>query len=83
MTDTKIELTHYQIKALLEMSESSGDPECYDDLVLVIGDEHSHSGTGVYAYFSCCPEEGAIFIGKDAEDQARGDAIAQEGADHE
>lgn len=73
----KIELTHYQIKALLEMSESSGDPECYDTLVLQIGDDRAHSGPGLYAYFDECREEGAIFIGKDDEDQARADAVAE------
>lgn len=74
----KIELTHYQIRSLLELSESSGDPEHQDDLILQLGDEKSHSGPGLYAYFAECPEEGATFIGRDAEDQARGDAIAEE-----
>lgn len=73
----KIELTHHQIKALLEMSEASGDPECYDDLVLQMGGENAHSGPGLYAWYSECPEEGAQFIGTDAEDQARGDASDQ------
>lgn len=74
----KIELTHYQIKALLEMSEASGDPECYDDLVLQVAGENAHSGAGLYAWFSECPEEGSTFIGRDADDQARGEAIAEE-----
>lgn len=78
----KIELTHYQIKALLELSEASGDPECCDDLVLQMGGEKAHSGPGLYAWYDECPEEGATFIGRDAEDQARGDAIA-EGHGHE
>lgn len=78
----KIELTHHQIKALLEMSEASGDPERYDDLVLQMGGENAHSGPGLYAWYSECPEEGAQFIGTDAEDQARGDAIA-EGRGHD
>lgn len=72
----KIKLTHYQIKALLEMCESSGDPECCDDLVLQIGDNRAHSGPGLYAYWSECPEEGALFIGKGEADQACADALA-------
>ncbi|MCW8159014.1 SIMPL domain-containing protein [Stutzerimonas stutzeri] len=72
----QLKLTHYQIKALLEMSESSGDPECYDTIVLQMGDEKGHSGPGLYAWFEECPEEGASFIGTDAEDQARASAVA-------
>lgn len=71
----KIALTHYQIKELLELSESSGDPECTDDLYLTIGDDRAHSGAGLYAQFQEVPEEGFMFIGKDEADQQRGNAI--------
>ena len=72
----RIELTHFQIKQLLELSESSGDPECTDDLLLVLVEDNSaHSGPGLYAQFQEVPEEGYMFIGVDQEDQDRGDAI--------
>lgn len=72
----RIKLTHFQVKELLELSESSGDPECTDDLLLVlVGDNSAHSGPGLYALFQECPEEGFMFIGADQEDQDRGDAI--------
>jgi len=74
--EMKIKLTHYQIKALLDMSESSGDPECYETIVLQVSDGAGHSGPGLYAWFEECPEEGASFLGVDAEDQARAEAIA-------
>ncbi|QEU28812.1 hypothetical protein [Pseudomonas luteola] len=73
----EISLNHYQLKALLEMSESSGDPECYDTLVIMKGDERGHSGPGLYAYFQECAEEGAIFIGVDEEDDERAAKIAE------
>lgn len=73
---TKIALTHYQIKELLELSESSGDPECTDDLyIIVVEDDSAHSGPGLYAQFQEVPEEGFIFIGQDVGDQERGNAI--------
>lgn len=76
----RINLTHYQIKALLELSESSGDPDCYDDLTLCFTNEFAaHSGPGLYAAFQEVPEEGYTFLGEDEEDQARGDAICEAG----
>lgn len=72
----KIALTHYQIKELLELSESSGDPESTDDLFLiVVEDDSAHSGPGLYAQFREVPEEGFMFIGADEEDQIRGNDI--------
>jgi len=73
----KIALTHYQIKELLDLSESSGDPECTDDLYLILveDDAKAHSGAGLYAQFQEVPEEGFMFIGKDEEDQQRGNDI--------
>ncbi len=72
----KIALTHYQIKELLALSESSGDPEATDDLLLVlVEDDSAHSGPGLYAQFQEVPEEGYMFIGADQEDQDRGNAI--------
>ncbi|QLL11729.1 hypothetical protein [Pseudomonas chlororaphis] len=74
----EISLNHYQLKALLEMSESSGDPECYDTIVIAPGKENGHSGPGLYAWFYECPEEGASFIGEDEDDDARASKIAEE-----
>ncbi|UVL53984.1 hypothetical protein [Pseudomonas sp. B21-035] len=74
----EISLTHYQLKALLEMSESSGDPECYDTIVIKMGEDKAHSGPGLYAWFQECPEEGASFLGEDEEDDARAAKIADE-----
>lgn len=73
--ETKIMLNHYQIKALLELSESSGDPEMFDEMELVIGGENAHSGPGVYACFTECQEEGAIYLGEDEADDERAQAI--------
>lgn len=74
----KIDMTHHQIKALLELSESSGDPECYDDMTLhFFGGSTAHSGPGLYAVFQEVPEEGGIFLGTDEADQLRGDAICK------
>ncbi|CAM3212848.1 hypothetical protein [Pseudomonas fluorescens] len=74
----KITLSHYQLKELLEMSESSCDPECYDAIVIQVGDDTAHSGPGLYAWFDECPEEGASYIGDDAEDQERANRIGEE-----
>lgn len=74
----KITLSHYQLKQLLEMSESSGDPECYDAIVIQVSDDTAHSGPGLYAWFDECPEEGASYIGDDAEDQERANRIQEE-----
>ncbi|MFK7671773.1 hypothetical protein [Pseudomonas lundensis] len=71
----KINMTHRQIKELLELSESSGDPESYEDMTLIVMDRSGHSGPGLYAQFQEVPEEGYIFLGADDEDQARGDAL--------
>lgn len=72
----KINMTHRQIKELLELSESSGDPEAYDDMTLVVVEDNSaHSGPGLYCQFYEVPEEGYMFLGADDEDQARGDAL--------
>lgn len=73
----KIDITHYQIKALLDLSEGSGDPECYDDMTLIVMDESGHSGAGLYAAFQEVPEEGYTFLGADEENQAQGDAICE------
>lgn len=73
---TRISLNLYQIRALLEMADSSGEPEG-DELIIVKGDDACHSGPGLYAYFSECPEEGASFIGDDEEDQQRGNKLAE------
>ena len=75
---TKIPVTHFQLKALLEISESSGDPECYDDLhLVVVADDSAHSGPGLYAQFQEVPEEGFMFIGEDQEGQDRGEKICE------
>jgi hypothetical protein len=72
----KTELTHFQIKALLELAEGSGDPENFDDLnIRIVVEDTAHSGPGLYAEFQEVPEEGWHFIGTDHEDQARGDSI--------
>jgi len=72
----KIALTHFQLKELLELSESSGDPEATDDLLLIlVEDDSGHSGPGLYAQFQEVPEEGYMFIGTDQEDHDRGNAI--------
>lgn len=72
----KIDMTHYQIKTLLDLAEGSGDPECYDGMTLVlVEDDSAHSGPGLYASFQEVPEEGYTFLGEDEADQARGDAI--------
>lgn len=72
----QIHMTHRQIKELLELSESSGDPECYDDMILVlIEDDRAHSGPGLYCQFEEVPQEGCMFLGKDDEDEARANAI--------
>lgn len=68
-----IELNLYQAKALVEMLEASDDP-AEDPIVILEGD--GHSGHGLYACWRECLEEGAFFIGKDEDDQLRGDAIA-------
>lgn len=75
--ETKIKLNHYQIKALLELSESSGDPEMFDEMALVVGGENAHSGPGVYAYFTECQEEGATYLGVDEADEERAEAICE------
>lgn len=72
---SRISLNLYQIRALLEMADSSGEPEG-DALIIVNGD--GHSGPGVYAYFTECPEEGAEFIGENEEDQQRGNQLAEQ-----
>lgn len=72
----RIHITHRQIKELLELSESSGDPEAYDDMTLILVEDNSaHSGPGLYAQFQEVPEEGYVFLGRDDEDQAQGDAL--------
>ena len=71
----EIELNLYQAKALVEMLDSSDDP-ADDPIIIKEGD--GHSGPGLYAYWRECPEEGAVFIGKDEEDQARGDALGDQ-----
>lgn len=71
----KIDIAHFQIKALLDLAEASGDPESYDDMTLIVMDQGGHSGPGLYAAFQEVPEEGYTFLGADEEDQARGDAI--------
>ena len=77
---SKIELNHFQIKALLDLSEVSGDPEGYDELELrVVEGNSAHSGPGLYATYPEVPENGWMFIGKDEDDQARADAICDEG----
>lgn len=76
----KIELNHFQIKSLLNLSEISGDPECYEELELrLVEGNGAHSGPGLYAIYPEAPENGWLFIGKDEEDQARADAICDEG----
>lgn len=72
----EIALTHFQIKALLELTELSGDPESTDDLTIrFVEDDSAHSGPGLYAQFQEVPEEGWIFIGEDQADQDRANAI--------
>lgn len=74
----KIHMTHRQIRELLDLSESSGDPECYDDMsLLVVTDESGHSGPGLYCQFQEVPEEGFMFLGRTDEEQAKGDAICE------
>lgn len=68
----EIELNLYQARALVEMLESSDVED--DPIILKEGD--GHSGPGLYAYWRECPEEGAVFIGTDEDDQNRGDSIA-------
>ena len=75
-----IELNHFQIKALLDLSEASVDPESYDEIALrVVEDNSAHSGPGLYATYPEAPEDGWMFIGKDEEDQSRADATCSEG----
>lgn len=75
-----IELNHFQIKSLLDLSEVSGDSECYDEIELrLVEDDSAHSGPGLYATYPEVPENGFLFIGKDDDDQARADAICDEG----
>ncbi len=69
-----IELNAYQLRALLEMAESSGEPED-DPVIIKMGD--GHSGPGLYAYWRECPEEGASFIGENEEDQQRANKLAE------
>ena len=33
------------------------------EVVVLEGDDSHHSGPGLYAYFTACPDEGAIFLG--------------------
>lgn len=74
----KITVTHFQLKALLELAESSGDPESYDDLCLIsVPDDSAHSGPGLYAQFQEVPEEGFMFIGDSQEDQERGNQVCE------
>lgn len=70
-----IELNLYQVRAMLEMLEASGD-EDVDDPIVIEERVGGHSGPGLYAYFRECPEEGCSFIGVDQADQDRGNAIA-------
>lgn len=74
---SQIELNAYQLHALLEMAEASDEPE-EDPIVILIGSKESHSGAGLYAYWRECPEEGAVFIGENEEDQQRGNKLAEE-----
>lgn len=69
-----ITLTHYQIKALLDLSEASGDPDMYDTLVLIEGNDTAHSGAGLYVYAEEAPEEGAIYLALDDADADRAEA---------
>ncbi|RTY63411.1 hypothetical protein [Pseudomonas veronii] len=72
----KITLNHFQIKSLLDLSESSGDPECYDEMTLVlVNDDSAHSGPGLYCKFEEVPENGFTFLGTDEDDEVRADAI--------
>ena len=72
----EITLNHFQIQSLLELSESSGDPECYDEMTLVlVEDNRAHSGPGLYCKFDEVPENGFIFLGTDEDDQVRADEI--------
>lgn len=74
----KIKMTHRQIRELLDLSESSGDPEFYDDMALVFVEEDTaHSGPGLYCQFQELPEEGYMFLAATDEEEASAEAIFQ------
>lgn len=60
-----ITLDFKQATELLEMF--GGEPGL---VTLQMGCEKSHSGTGLYAYYSELPEEGAEFLGAEPDDEA-------------
>lgn len=60
-----ITLDFKQATELLEMF--GGEPGL---VTLQMGREKSHSGTGLYAYYSELPEEGAEFLGAEPDDEA-------------
>lgn len=57
-----ITLNFYQAKQLIELFSDSDDDI---EITLQIGDDTSHSGAGLYAWFSDMPEEGAFFLGSE------------------
>ena len=63
-----IELNKYQLTELLEIASMS-DEEEGDNICILEGD--GHSGKGLYAYWVECPEEGAMYIPVDEEDNQR------------
>ena len=54
-----------QATELLEMF--GGEPGL---VTLQLGNEQSHSGSGLYAYYNDIPEEGAAFLGSEPDDEA-------------
>ena len=64
-SDPSITLDFKQATELLKMFD--GDPGL---VTLQHGNERSHSGAGLYAWYSDLPEEGAVFLGAEPDDEA-------------
>ena len=56
-----MEFTLKQAKELISLFGE--DEECEITVVEVGSDEQSHSGPGLYAYYSEYPDEGSMFLG--------------------
>ena len=64
-SDPSITLDFKQATELLKMF--GGEPGL---VTLQHGNERSHSGAGLYAWYSDLPEEGAVFLGAEPDDEA-------------
>ena len=64
-TEKRIEFRREQAQALLEMF--GGDDETR--ITVAVGDALSHSGPGLYAYHTEYPDEGALFLGPEGEQE--------------